>query len=74
MNIVMVFFNIMSIHSNDKELIMDEDELKYPEWKDMIMLKRYKYFTRFLKKCDNGYSYTVCFQNTDLDAWETRNE
>ena len=53
---------------------MDEDELKYPEWKDMIMLKRYKYFTRFLKKCDNGYSYTVCFQNTDLDAWETRNE
>lgn len=38
-----------------------------PDWLDMIPVKRYKHFTRFMKLCPNGEVYYECFNNDDVD-------
>lgn len=43
-------------------------------WLNMKPIKRYKYFTRYYKKCINGNGYYVCFLNTDIDRKETELE
>jgi len=39
-----------------------------PLFLDMVEVKRYRFFTRFMKVCPNGEVYYECFMNDDVDA------
>ena len=47
-----------------------QDPQERPKWMDMIPIKRYSTYTRFLKKTLNGNSYYVCFQNSEIDRYK----
>lgn len=39
-----------------------------PAFLDMVEVKRYRFFTRFMKVCPNGETYYECFQNDEVYA------
>ena len=55
-------------HSNanrDNRVLNDR-----PKWLDMIPIKRYPTYTRFLKKSLNGNSYYVCYPDSEIDSYK----
>lgn len=43
-----------------------------PAWLDMVMIKRYPRFTRYMKLCPNGECWYECFLNTEIDAYKQK--
>ena len=41
-----------------------------PKWLDMIPIKRYDTYTRFLKQSAKGNSYYVCYPNSEIDKYK----
>jgi len=41
-----------------------------PKWLDMIPIKRYETYTRFLKQSAKGNSYYVCYPNSEIDQYK----
>lgn len=39
-----------------------------PRWLDMVKIKRYPRFTRFMMLCPNGECWYECFLNSEIDA------
>lgn len=50
----------------------NKDYSDNPTWLDMIPVKRYKRFTRYMKLCPNGECYYECFFNREIDAEKAR--
>lgn len=49
-----------------REAYVSEAESR-PKWLDMVEVKRYKKFTRFMRLCPRGEVYYECFSNHDID-------
>ena len=61
--------NKSMIGANTTNLIKQDKQVEgRPAWLDMVLIKRYPRFTRFMKLCPNGECWYECFLNSEIDA------